>query len=195
MRERLYEEERQYTWIVYAAAMLLVGGLAGYMLSATASRPAPAVPAAPPPAAPLAPAAMVDDNQLKAYRDIFARDPQNVEAAVAAGNLLYDAKRYGEAIPLYQQALALKSDVNVSTDLGTALWYSGRADEALAQYEKSLAIEPNHAQTLFNIGIVKSDGKHDREGAIAAWQLLLAGHPEYPGAENVRSLIAQARDR
>jgi Flp pilus assembly protein TadD len=43
--------------------------------------------------------------------------------------------RYAEAIGFYQQAFALNpTDINVSTDLGTALWYVGRADEALAQY-------------------------------------------------------------
>jgi hypothetical protein len=41
-RERLYEEEKQYSLIVYAVAVLLVG----YVLSSTARRPAPGVPAA-----------------------------------------------------------------------------------------------------------------------------------------------------
>jgi tetratricopeptide (TPR) repeat protein len=45
-----------------------------------------------------------------------------VQAAVSAGNLLYDAKRYAEAIPFYQQAMAIDPrNVNVSTNLGTAL--------------------------------------------------------------------------
>jgi tetratricopeptide (TPR) repeat protein len=189
MRERLYEEERQYTFIVYAVAMLLVGGLAGYILAAAG---APAV-AATAPAAP--PAAMVDENQLNAYRTILAREPRNVEAAIGAGNLLYDGKRYVEAIPYYQQALAIRADVNVSTDLGTALWYAGRPDEALTQYARSLAIDPDHAQTLFNIGIVKSEGKRDYAGAIASWETLLARNPQYSRAQDVRSLIADARKK
>jgi len=193
MRDRRYEEEQQYPLIVYAVAMLLVGGIAGYLLSSTATRPAPGAPAAAAPAA--AAATLVDDNQVRAYRNILARDPRNFDAAVALGNLLYDGKRYSEAVPYYQQALTVKRDVNVSTDLGTALWYSGRADEALAQYAVSLAIDPDHAQTLFNLGIVRSQARSDYAGAVQAWQRLLETDPAYPNAAAVRTMIADAREK
>src|SRR6476646_8807471 len=102
MRERT-EPATQYAWIVNAAAMLLVGGLAGYVLALQGRGAAPA--AAPATAAvTAAPAAMADEGQLRAYRDILARDPKNVAAAVGAGNLLYDAQRYQEAIGYYEQA-------------------------------------------------------------------------------------------
>lgn len=82
---------------------------------------------------------------------------------------------------MYQQAFAINStDINVSTDLGIALWYAGRANEALAQYEKSLAINATHAQTLFNAGIVRADGKGDNAGAVAVWDALLKSNPQYP---------------
>jgi tetratricopeptide (TPR) repeat protein len=188
------EDEQRYSWIVYAVCILLVGGLAGYMLTVAGThtggptQTAEAAPSGAPPA-PLA-----DEAALKAYRDILARDPKNLQTAVNAGNLLYDAHRYVEAIPFYQQAFALKeSDINVSTDLGTALWYAGRADEALAQYERSLKISPTHAQTLFNVGIVRADGKQDYAGAAAAWETLLATTPDYPNATRVRELLADAR--
>ena len=64
--------------------------------------------------------------------------------------------------------------------LGIALWYAGRANEALAQYEKSLAINATHAQTLFNAGIVRADGKGDNAGAVAVWDALLKSNPQYP---------------
>jgi tetratricopeptide (TPR) repeat protein len=190
MRERI-EPPSQYAWLVYAVAMLLVGALAGYILSVQASGPtaAPTVPAA-------TSAPVVNESELRAYRDILARDPKNTDAAVKAGNLLYDAQRYVEAIAFYQQAFAIRpTNIDVSTDLGTALWYAGRADEALAQYEKSLAINPVHAQTLFNVGIVRADGKHDYAGAVAVWELLLKSNPEYPEAVRVRSMIADARSK
>jgi tetratricopeptide (TPR) repeat protein len=198
MRERLYEEERPYTWIVYAAALLTIGGLGGYVVSissqTTATAPAFSQVSSLTPGAAAAPATpMVDERALSAYRDILARDPKNVQAAVSAGNLLYDGRRYAEAIPFYQQAHTLNpSDVNVSTDLGTALWYSGRPDEALGQYARSLAANPDHAQTLFNLGIVKSEGKADYKGAVAAWERLLAKNPGYSNAGRVRNMIAEA---
>jgi Flp pilus assembly protein TadD len=194
MRE-YYEDEQKYSWIVYAVCTLLVGGLAGYILAIAGTRPGAGGPAQTAAAATsTAPAPLVDEGVLKAYRDILTRDPKNLQAAVNAGNLLYDAHRYVEAIPFYQHAFALnESDINISTDLGTALWYAGRPDEALAQYDRSLAIAPTHAQTLYNVGIVRADGKHDYPGAVAAWEKLLATSPAYQNAAGVRDLLANAR--
>jgi tetratricopeptide (TPR) repeat protein len=188
------EPPTKYAWIVYTIAAGVAGLLAGYVIAAQGGR-GPVTTAIP--TAPVAAATpVVDESELRAYRDILTRDPKNLTAAVKAGNLLYDAQRYPEAISFYQQAFALNPrDINVSTDLGTALWYAGRPDEALAQYEKSLAIEPAHAQTLFNVGIVRADGKHDYPGAIAAWDNLLKSNPTYPDVAKVRSLMAEARGK
>jgi Flp pilus assembly protein TadD len=193
-----YEDERRYSWIVYATAALIVGGLGGYIIGIEGTRPGAGsiaqMVATAPIATTTAAAPLVDEGALRAYRDILARDPKNLQAAVNAANLLYDGHRYVEAIPFYEQAFALNSaDINVSTDLGTALWYTGRADEALAQYERSLKISPTHAQTLYNVGIVRADGKHDYPGAVAAWESLLATSPNYPNAAAVRERLSDAR--
>jgi len=189
MRE--YDEPpNKYAWIVYAIATMMFGTIAGYIIAVQAGRAQPAAPPATATAqAPQAP--MVDESELRAYREILARDPKNAQAAVKAGNLAYDAQRYVEAIAFYQQAFTLlPTDINISTDLGTALWYSGKADDALAQYEKSLAIDATHAQTLFNVGIVRADGKRDYAGAANAWETLLKANPNYPEAAKVRALLS-----
>jgi tetratricopeptide (TPR) repeat protein len=194
MRE--YDESpNKYAWIVYAIATMMFGAIAGYIIAVQAGRAPAAAPAAvAQPAATEPHVHVVDESELRAYRDILARDPKNAQAAVKAGNLLYDAQRYPEAIEFYRQAFALlPRDINVSTDLGTALWYSGRADDALAQYEQSLAIDAAHAQTLFNVGVVRADGKRDYKGAVAAWETLLTKNPTYSDTAKVRTLIADAR--
>jgi cytochrome c-type biogenesis protein CcmH/NrfG len=190
-----YEEGQKYSWIVYRCA-LMVGALTGYIIAVAGTQPGAgsAVRTDAAASGTSAPAPLVDEGALTAYRDILARDPKNLQAAASAGNLLYDAHRYIEAIPFYQQAFALNdSDINVSTDLGTALWYAGRPDDALAQYERSLKISPVHAQTLYNVGIVRADGKHDYRGAVEAWERLLTSSPTYQNAAGVRDLLADAR--
>jgi tetratricopeptide (TPR) repeat protein len=193
MRE--YDESSdKYSWIVYATAAGLIGVLAGYIIATESHRTIGTTTSLQTATASTSAAAIVDESQLRAYREILARDPKHFQAAVKAGNLLYDAQRYAEAIGFYQQAFALApSDIGVSTDLGTALWYSGRTDEALAQYDKSLAIDAAHAQTLFNVGIVRADGKRDYAGAVAAWNALLKANPDYPDVAKVRALIADAQ--
>ena len=178
--------------LLTGAAGILFGIIVGYIIgtgqSQTASVAAPAVAAQSAPA----PAAVADEGELQAYRNILASDPKNARAAVQLANRLYDAGRYAEAIPYYQQALAVDAkDVNVSTDLGTALYYAGRPDEALAQLDKSLAIDPSHAQTLFNIGIIRRDGKKDSKGARVAWERLLTAAPNSPDAARVRTMLSE----
>jgi Tfp pilus assembly protein PilF len=189
MRERRHESANEYAWMVWGAATLIVGALAGYLLAPGGALPSAASsPAASAPAG----STTLDTAALSAYRNILERDPANLQAAISAANLLYDAQRYDEAVPLYQRAFALDpGDINISTDLGTALWYSGRPDEALAQYEKSLAIDATHAPTLFNVGVVRADGKHDQVGARAAWSKLLETNPTYKGAAMVRARLAE----
>jgi len=176
-------------------AGICFGLLVGYIVGTQQAAPQAVATAAPPPAPAAPPATSVaDEQQLKAFRDILAADPKNARAAIELGNRLYDAARYAEAVPYYQQALALDPrNINVSTDLGTALWYSGRPDEALAQYQKSLGLDERHAQTWFNIGIVRMEGKNDSRGAVEAWERLLSLHPNYENAAKTRELIEKAR--
>ena len=182
-------------WAVIAIACLALGIAVGYVISGPHGNQQPIVvtPATQPAAG--APAAgLVDERQLQDLRAAVAANPKNLQAATQLGNMLYDAGRYAEAVPPYQQLFALDPrNVNLSTDLGTALWYSGKADEALTQYEKSLAIDPNHAQTLFNMGVVKSQGLNDNKGAIAAWQRLLDTNPNYPDRQKVQDMMQKAK--
>jgi cytochrome c-type biogenesis protein CcmH/NrfG len=185
------------TWALISGACLLLGLAVGYVLFGGQQTPV-AVPFAAAPAP--APAAggpqpgLMDEQQAQALRNILSRDPTNAQANTQLGHLYYDSGRFAEAVGPYQQALAADSrNVNLSTDLGTALWYSGKPDEAIAQFAKSLAIDPTHPQTLFNLGIVKRDGKQDLAGAVQAWEKLLATNPSYVERDKVQQLISQLK--
>ena len=180
---------------VTGIAGVLFGVIVGYMLgvSRTGAGSLPVTASTATASAPQA-SAVVTEQELQGWRNVLASDPKNVRANVELANRLYDAGRYTDAIPYYQQAFTLDAkNVSVSTDLATALYYAGRADEALAQFDRSLAIDPKHGQTLFNIGIVKRDGRKDATGAIAAWERLLSTVPDYPDAPRVRTMIAELK--
>ena len=175
---------------VTAIAGILFGVIVGYVLGSSQRGTGPLpVAAATSAAASTAPGAVANEQELQAYRNVLASDPKNVRANVELANRLYDAGRYAEAIPYYQQAFAGDpTNVNLSTDLATS-------DEALAQFDKSLAIDPKHGQTLFNVGIVRRDAKHDPKGAIEAWERLLGSVPDYADAAKVRTMIAELKSR
>jgi tetratricopeptide (TPR) repeat protein len=192
--------------MVLMAACLMTGVAGGYLIrqsrapvAAAAARTASSATQPAPPASAPRPS---DPAQMKALADANAApllaklqsDPNNADLLTSVGNLYYDAQQYPIAVDFYERELkARPSDVSVRTDMGTALWYMGKADAALAQFDTALSFEPNNPNTLFNRGVVRWQGKQDAAGAIADWEKLLAANPNYSGRKQVEQLIAQAQ--
>jgi cytochrome c-type biogenesis protein CcmH/NrfG len=120
--------------------------------------------------------------------------PNDPALLAKAGDVYYDAQQFSEAVKYYESSL--KSDPknpNVRSDMATAYYYLGDADRAIAELTASLQYRPNHPQTLLNLGLIKWQAKMDIEGAVAAWQKLLDTNPNFEQADQVRKMIAQAR--
>lgn len=123
------------------------------------------------------------------------KDPNDFDSLVKLGNLYYDGQQFPSAIQYYERALLIHPDnPDVRTDMGTAYWYTGNAEKALAAMETSLKYRPGHPQTLFNLGWVRWQGKQDPKGAIEAWQQLLKANPDYPQRQKVEQYIAKAKE-
>jgi cytochrome c-type biogenesis protein CcmH/NrfG len=121
-------------------------------------------------------------------------DPNNAGLLENIADSYYDSQQYPTAIDYYQRCLNVQpSNTSARTDMATAIWYTGNADGAITEFNKSLTYEPTKANTLFNLGIVLWQGKHDVAGAVAAWQKLLAANPNYENKEKVQQLIANAK--
>jgi cytochrome c-type biogenesis protein CcmH/NrfG len=169
--------------IVIGAAGTVFGLIVGWIIGTQQAPARPIAPAAAPAAqAAAAPApagaAVFDEAQASALRTIAEKDPANIQSRVQLGNIYFDAERYQDAIQWYDAALKLNpSDVNVSTDLGVCFYYTNQADRAVRQLEESLRIQPHHAKSLLNLGIVKAFGKQDLTGAAAAWEEVLKIDP------------------
>jgi cytochrome c-type biogenesis protein CcmH/NrfG len=182
--------------LVWATAGALFGVMAGFVIAQQGAPTRAAVAPASQTAAAPASGVVLNEAEVQALKRVLESDPKNVGAATKLGHLYYDAGQFADAVPYYRQVLAITpDDVNVRTDLGTALFYSGNPDAALAEYDKSLAQRPTHPNTLFNIGIVKLEGKSDPKGAIATWEKLLSSNPAYPDRAKVESLIARAKSQ
>lgn len=120
--------------------------------------------------------------------------PNDPALLAKAGDVYYDAQQFAEAVKYYESSL--KSDPknpNVRSDMATAYYYLGDADRAIAELTASLQYRPNHPQTLLNLGLIKWQAKMDIEGAVAAWQKLLDTNPNFEQADQVKKMIAQAR--
>lgn len=185
-----------------AVVCLLIGIAGGWFIrgSQTPASAAPAAGASAP--APGMSAAMPSPDQMKKMAETQAAplleklkaEPNNAQLLADIGNIYYDTQQYPTAIDFYQRSLKVAPDnANVRTDLGTAMWFLGEADQAIDEFNQALKYEPNKANTLFNLGIVKWRGKMDVNGAVAAWQKLLATNPNYEAKDKVQELITQAQ--
>jgi tetratricopeptide (TPR) repeat protein len=154
------------------------------------SSPAPASAAPTAPAPSQADLKSVADSQAAPLLRQLKTDPTNPEILASVGNLYYDAQQYSSAVDFYGRALQSKpSDAAVRTDMATAYWYLGNTDSAIAEFNKALTYAPNSPNTLFNLGLVKWQGKHDGAGAIADWKKLLAANPNYESKDKVFKML------
>ncbi len=123
------------------------------------------------------------------------QNPSDYDSLVKLGNLFYDGQQFPSAIQYYERALAIHPEnPDARTDMGTAYWYTGNADKAIAAMETSLKYRPGHPQTLFNLGWVRWQGKADPKGAVEAWEQLLKANPDYPQKQQVEQYIAKAKE-
>jgi tetratricopeptide (TPR) repeat protein len=82
--------------------------------------------------------------------------PDDYETIVNVGNAYFDARKYEDAEKWYAQALVKKADdVNVRTDLGLTFVFRQTPNypRAIQEFERSLALDPAHIQTLQNITV------------------------------------------
>ena len=183
--------------IVFAVAGVMFGLIAGWIIGAQQANPR--VPAAAAPAASSAApasggsggrAAVLDESQVQALKNVADREASNPTPRTQLANLYFDAERYDEAIKWYEQAIALlPNDPNVSTDLGVCYYYTNRPDQALELFNRSLKLDPKHTKTLLNVGIVKAFGKQDLQGASEAWQEVLKIAPNSPEAQAAKRAL------
>lgn len=97
------------------------------------------------------------DDAANFYEAANKLKPAELEPMVKLGNALFDAEKYVDAEKWYVLALAKDpKDITVQTDLGLTFFLREPRDTARAikEFEKSLAINPNHEITLQNIAAV-----------------------------------------
>jgi len=181
---------------------LLLGIALGYLFRASASPDAmngSASPVdserqpAPPQLSPEEQKQMVDQAVGPLLASLQSR-PDDFAIIVNVANLYYDGRQYPEAIQYYRRAVRIQPhNADVLTDLGTSLWYTGDADQAIANFEQALKYRPDSPEALFNLGVVRWQGKLDPKGATQAWEELLDRNPNYPQRQQVEEYIARAK--
>ena len=177
---------------VYAMAVIsLVVGLAiGYLFRGSQSPAAPAqAVATAQPAAPtggmgghmpsLEEMKQMADKKAAPLLEKLKSDPNNTDLLIQTANIYLSTHQFKEAAGYFDRALQVDpKNVAIRTEMASCLYYNGDVDGAISQLQKALQYNPKDANSLFNLGMIKWQGKQDSKGALGAWQQLLKSNPQ-----------------
>ena len=193
-----------------AAICLVVGVALGYLFRGSEAHSTPATPASEVASAASNPAGShpqmpsledmkrMADKQAEPLLSKLKADPNNSDLLNQIGMLYKATHQFKDAAVYYQKAInANPGNVAARTDLASCLFYDGDADGAISQLQQSLKYDPKDANSLFNLGMIRLQGKNDPAGAVTAWQQLLKLNPKLSDDKkaSVEKLIAETQKR
>lgn len=133
------------------------------------------------------------EDAIKYYTQANSIRPEDYDVIVNLGNATFDATKFTEAEKWYLKALeAKKDDVNVRTDLGLTFIFRDPPDydRAVAEFNKSLEVDPKHPQTLQNL-VVAYTKKNDAAGATDTLKRLEEADPGNQAIPRLKEEIAK----
>jgi len=196
---------------VYAmAAICLVVGLAvGYVVRTAIANPASAAPAAKVAIASphtgamtaagkmpsLAEMHQIASQQVAPLLEKLKKDPNDPALLMQIGSVYHQGHQFKDAAAYFNRAVqADPKNIAAHTKLAISLYRSGDVDGAIAELNRGLSLDPKDANSLFNLGMIRLEGKQDPKGALAAWQKLLKLNPQLDPERKaeVQQLMANA---
>jgi len=106
-------------------------------------------------------------------------DPNNTVLLDQVGAIYHSTHQFKQAASYYDKAVQVDpKNISLRIKLAISLYRSGDVDGAIAQLNRALSIDPKDANALFDLGMIKLQGKQDSKGALAAWQQLLKTNPQ-----------------
>jgi tetratricopeptide (TPR) repeat protein len=111
------------------------------------------------------------------FQKSIETDPTNQAPYYNLAGLYNQARRFKEALELYDKALALQAaPPGAYCNRGAALQALGRMDEAIDSYERELAARPDDDCALYRLTELARD-QHREDVALAALDRALAANP------------------
>lgn len=121
----------------------------------------------------------IADKQAAPLLEKLKSNPRDGASLIQVAAIYHTSHRFKEAAVYYSKALENDpKNAALRTKLASSLYRGGDLDGAIAQLNAALADQPNDANALFDLGLIKLQGKSDSKGAIAAWQRLLKTNPQ-----------------
>lgn len=123
-----------------------------------------------------------------------AANPTDADGWIKLGNYCFDNGLPEKAIVAYQRALELAPmKVGVWSDIGVMYRRTKQFEKAIDAFEHAASLDPNHVTSRFNMGIVYLHDMNNREGALKAWNAVLAINPDAkaPNGQPLKGMVEQ----
>lgn len=180
--------------LVYIVVALLVGLLGGFLIFSVTNKNKGAAA----PVVPMGSGSPADYTQrITEAEKIVAQEPKNYQAWVQLANDYFDTEQPQKAVNAYSKALEIDSNnqntPNVLTDQGVMYRKMGLFDKAIENFDRASKLDPKHAQSLFNLGVVYANDLKQNDKAIAAWQRYLAIDGMSPQGQQVKAMVDELK--
>lgn len=119
------------------------------------------------------------DKQAAPLIEKLKANPNDSGLLIQVGAIYHTSHQFQQAADYYGRAVnADPKNVAIRTKLASSLYRKGDIDGAIEQLNKALTYDPKDANALFDLGMIKLQGKGDDKGALQAWQRLLKTNPQ-----------------
>jgi len=109
----------------------------------------------------------------KLWQQALALSPNHFSSAYNLGFLYYSGKQYDRAEPVLSRATrANPKDFNAHYILGATLSQLGRSEDALREWRRALALQPDHVKLMQIMAVEYGKGRYFREAAQIAERAL-----------------------
>ncbi len=130
--------------------------------------------------------------QVEQMQEAVKAAPKNPQVWISLGDVLMDARRFGEAVDAYQKGLALDpKNVNARVDMGTCYRGLGKFDKAVEEYRKALKQDPNHLNGHRNLAVVLSYDLHNTAEGLKEFKRYLELAPNAPDSEAIKQSVRE----
>lgn len=129
---------------------------------------------------------------IEELKKILEKDPKNLQALIALGNIYYDGQKFEEALVYYKRALEIDPKISaVWTDMGTMYHQLGKVDSSIICYQKAIDFDSKNKSAWFNLGLVYAFDKKEEKKALWAWKRFLELSPDDPHVQMIKDEIAK----
>jgi tetratricopeptide (TPR) repeat protein len=135
---------------------------------------------------------MNDNASFDQLKERLNKNCNDIDAAIALGNIYYDKGDAGQSIIYYRLALDINPALpGVRTDLGTMYWRNNDVGLAEQAFREAIKHDPSFGHAYVNLGLLLHRAKGNVNEARAVWQELLKINPGHDVATKARELLQE----